>query len=160
DSEVPPVPWSEHPAPIVSKLRIAWLPEFPAVPTARAVRAATERVAAQLAAAGAHLEQRDPGVSIEEMNAVWADYFPIVAATLLEVAGSTLPVKAPEAPPPGLAQWVRVLERRDTLLTKIDDLLHEFHAFLCPAVMSTAFPHSAPRSPIPVDEELIESRYV
>ena len=49
DTEVPPVPWSAHPTPSVSELRIAWLPVFPAVPTARAVRLATERVAAQLA---------------------------------------------------------------------------------------------------------------
>ncbi|HTO42437.1 MAG TPA: amidase [Burkholderiales bacterium] len=160
DTEVPPVPWSAHPTPSVSELRIAWLPVFPAVPTARAVRLATERVAAQLAAAGARTEQRDPGVSIEEINAVWADYFPLAAQTLRQVSGSTLPVKPTEPGPAALAQWVRVQERRDGLVTRIDDLLREFHAFLCPAVMSVAFPHSAPRSPIPVDNKLVESRYV
>jgi amidase len=160
DTEVPPVPWREAPAVGAAALRIAYLPVFPNVPTARAVRSAVERVASELMAAGAHLEQRDPGVSIDEINAVWHEYFPLLAGTLMELSGATLAVKAPQGPPATLAQWTRVLGRRDNLLIAIDALLTEFDAFLCPAVISTAFRHSAPRSPIPVDEQLVESRYV
>ena len=160
DTEVAPVPWREVPAVSASELRIAYLPVFPNVPTAWGVRSAVERVASQLASAGAHLEQRDPGISIDEINVVWREYFPLLAGTLMELSGATLPVKAPQGSPATLAQWIRVLERRDRLLVAIDALLAEFDAFLCPAVISTAFPHSAPRSPIPVDEQLVESRYV
>ncbi len=160
DTEVPPVPWREVPAVDVSTLRIAYLPVFPNVPTARAVRSAVERVAAELMSAGAYVQHRDPGISIDEINSVWREYFPLLAGTLIELSGATLPVNAPQGPPATLAQWARVLERRDSLLVAIDALLTEFDAFLCPAVISTAFPHSAPRSPIPVDEQLIGSRYV
>ena len=160
DTEVPPVPWRDQPAPEVSRLRIAFLPVFPNVPTARSVQRAVERTASQLSAAGAHVEQRDPGLSIDSLNAVWRDYFPLLAASLMEVSGTTLPIKTPEGPPPTLAQWMRALERRDALVRAIDEFLCDFDAFLCPSVISTAFPHSPPRSPIPVDEQMVESRYV
>ena len=160
DTEVPPVPWQRAPALRATELRIACLPSFPEVPTARDVRATVERTARALAASGAHVEERDPGVAIAEINAVWRDYFPLVASTLLDVSGATLPVKAPDGPPATLSGWTRVLERRDALIRSIDALLREFDAFLCPAVMSTAFAHSAPRSPIPVDGQMVESRFV
>jgi len=160
DTEVPPVPWLDEPAAEVSRLRIAFLRVFPGVPTARAVRAAVERVANQLATAGARVEERDPGVSIDEINDVWREYFPLLSACLMELSNMAPPVKAQEAAAATFASWARVLARRDRLITAIDGLLSEFDAFLCPAVISPAFTHSEPRTPFRVDEQLVESRYV
>jgi len=160
NTEVPPVPWVDQPAGEVSRLRIAYMPLFPGVPTARAVRAAVERVADQLARAGARVEQREPGVSIDEIRQVWSEYFPLLSACLMEVSSTAMAIKAPEGPPATLANWARVLAGRDRLITSIDGFLTEFDAFLCPAVISPAFPHSEPRTPIPVDDQLVESRYV
>jgi amidase len=160
DIEVPPVPWNERPVHELARLRIAYLPLFPHVPTSRAVRAAVERVAGQLAAAGVHLEQREPGASIDEMNAVWREYFPLLASCLFEVSGTTLPVKAPDMPPTTLAQWSGALAKRDHLVATVDAFFARFDAFLTPAVISTAFPHSPPGAPIPVDGENVASRFV
>jgi len=160
NTEVPPVPWLDQPAAGVSHLRIAFLPVFPGVPTARVVRAAVERVADQLATAGARVEERDPGVSIDEITDVWREYFPLLSACLMELSNMAPPVKAQEAAAATLAGWARVLARRDRLITAIDGLLGAFDAFLCPAVISPAFTHSEPRAPFPVDEQLVESRYV
>lgn len=160
NSEVPPVPWVEQTPKPVAELRIAYMPVFPGVPTARAVRAAVERVAAQLAKAGARVEERDPGVSIETIREVWSEYFPLLMACLRDVANTATPVKAQETAAATVGNWARALGRRDGLITAIDGLFDEFDAFLCPAVISPAFQHSPPRSPFPVDEELVESRYV
>jgi Asp-tRNA(Asn)/Glu-tRNA(Gln) amidotransferase A subunit family amidase len=72
-----------------------------------------------------------------------------------------LPVSAEKAAQHSLTAWVRVLERRDALQRAIDAVLtRNYDAFLCPAVIATAFPHSPPRSPIPVDGEMVDSRFV
>lgn len=160
NTDVPPVPWVEQTSKPVAELRIAYMPVFPGVPTARAVRAAVERVATQLAAAGAHVEERDPGVSIEAINDVWREYFPLLMTCLKEVANSATPVKAQETTVATVGNWARVLAQRDGLISAIDGLFKKFDVFLCPAVISPAFQHCPPRTPFPVDEELVESRYV
>jgi amidase len=160
NTEVPPVPWVEQASKPVAELRIAYMPIFPGVPTARAVRAAVERVATQLAAAGARVEERDPGVSIEAIKDVWREYFPLLMACLKEVANAATPVKTQETMAATVGNWARVLARRDGLISAIDGLFNKFDVFLCPAVISPAFQHSPPRTPFPVDEELVESRYV
>jgi amidase len=58
------------------------------------------------------------------------------------------------------ANWTRALAGRDRLVVAIDRFLQDFDAFLCPAVIAPAFPHSPPRTPFPVDDQLVESRYV
>ena len=121
------------------------------------VHAAVERVADQLARAGARVEQREPGVSIDEIRQVWSEYFPLLSTCLMEISSTAMAIKAPEGPPVTFANWARVLAGRDRLITSIDGFLTEFDAFLCPAVISPAFPHSEPRTPISVDDQLVES---
>jgi amidase len=113
DTEVAPLAWQSMTTIEASQLRIAWLPAFPGVPTSLAVRGAVERTVSALQSAGARVEQRDPGCPIDDIKAVWNDYFPMVARNLLDLAGTQLPVKPPATPPPTLAQWTLVLEQRD-----------------------------------------------
>jgi amidase len=160
NTEVPPVPWGAQAVPAVEQLRIAYMPVFPGVPTARGVRAAVHRVANEMAEVGARVEQTVPGVAIEEINDVWKEYFALLSSCLTELSGMALPVKASDECPATLANWARALARRDRLITAIDGFLSEFDVFLSPAVISPAFVHSAPRMPFLVDDELVESRYV
>ena len=159
-TDVPPVPWIEAPRVDAKQLRIAYLPAFPNVPTSRVVQAAVEEVAAKLAGAGAQVVERDPGVPIAQINAVWADYFPMLAETLMALSAPGLPVKAEGGSSATLANWARVQARRDELVIAIDQLLSQYDAFLCPSVIAQAFEHSEPRTPFLVDEELVESRFV
>jgi amidase len=160
DTEVPPLPWRQVPRRSVRELRIVWRSRYPGVPTARAVSAGVERIAKALADAGAQVEEGDPGYTRDELMAVWDEYFALASSAMREVAGVALPVRA-EAAAPGLAAWLRVLERRDVLLRAIDHTLTQtFDAFLCPAANSSAFVHAPPRSPFAVDGELVDSRFV
>ena len=160
DLEVPPVPWQEAPARELSSLRIAYLSRFPGVPTARAVSERVERFAGELQGAGAHVEERPPGFTIEALNEVWRDYFRLLSSVFGALTGASLPIPAAEGPPATALDWVKVLSRRDTLIVALAGLLSDFDAFLSPVSISTAFPHGPPRTPIPVDGEPIESRFV
>jgi len=160
DTEIPPLPWREVPRRQASQLRIVWRSGWPGVPTARVVRDTVERVARSLADAGAQVEEGDPGFSRDELMSVWNDYFALASTAMMEVAGVSLPVKPPPGAPGGLATWIGVQHRRDALLRAIDrTLTQRFDAFLCPAVITNAFAHSAPRMPFMLDGESVDSRF-
>jgi amidase len=156
DLEVPPVTWRKTARREIRDLRIAFLPSFPDVPTSRAVVAAVERATMRLSEAGALMVERGPGASIEEIFALWRAYFPLLAATMTELSGA----ETAERKSPALADWTRVHDRRDRLIRSVDALFSEFDAFLCPAVISTAFPHGTPVGKLPVDGQMVDSRYV
>jgi len=161
DTEVPPLPWRSVSAREPRELRIVWRSAWPDVPTARQVRAAVERVAKRLADAGARVEEGDPGFTRDALMAVWNDYFSLGSSAMLEVSGVTLPVKAHAEAGAGLAAWIRIQHRRDELIRAFDRALTErFDAFLCPAVITSAFVHSPPRAPFAVDGADVDSRFV
>jgi amidase len=160
DVDVAPVAWRPHPRLEPASLRVAFLPASPGVPTSRSVRITVERVALELERAGARVEERTPGFTIDEMNQVWVDYFALFSSTTLSLFATSLPVQPTQHSSGTLFEWARVLGRRDDLVIAIDSLLSEFDAFLCPAGIGTAFPHSAPGSKIPVDGVEVESRFV
>ncbi|MGZ5971252.1 MAG: amidase, partial [Polyangiales bacterium] len=160
DLEVPPVPWRDEPTRTARSLRIAYLPVFPGVPTARAIVRATSELAAALSREGAHVEERLPGFSVEAFNEVWREAFVAMSGVLVELTGMSMPVKAPDAPPMKVVDWIRMLDRRDALVRVLDGLLADFDAFMCPASIVQAFPHSPPRTPIEVDGTMIDSRFV
>jgi amidase len=160
DYDVPPVPWREAQPRTPDSLRIAFMPEFPGVPTARAVRAAVERTASELQRAGARVDEREPGWSIAQLNEVWREYFGAAIHVIGELMGGKLPLAVEAAPPPTLTHWQRLLLRRDALALALDALLDEYDAFLTPVSISTAFPHSPPGTPIPVDGVPVNSRFV
>jgi amidase len=160
DTEVVPLPWRTPARRGVKALRVAFRSAWPGVPTARVVQDAVQRVARALDGAGAQVEEADPGFTRDELMSVWDEYFPLVQSTMSEVAGVSLPVKAQLNEPATLAAWVRVMERRDDLLRAIDHALTQrFDIFLCPAVITNAFEHAPPRSPIDVDGRSVDSRF-
>jgi amidase len=77
-----------------------------------------------------------------------------------ELMATALPT-GPGAPtPPSLGDWARAQHLRDQVIVELEGLFAEFDAFLCPLGISEAFPHSPPRTPIPVDGTPVESRFV
>jgi amidase len=160
DYDVAPVPWRPAEPRALESLRIAYMPEFPGVTTARTVRAAVERTANALRSAGARVDEREPGWSIAHMNEVWREYFGGVAHVLGELMGGKLNLAVEPPPPPTLTSWQLLLVRRDALALALDALLDEYDAFLSPVTITTAFPHSPPRTPIPVDGVPVDSRFI
>lgn len=160
DPEIAPVPWREAPPREPRSLRIAYLPSFPGVPTSREVRGAVEHAAAALAGAGAQVEERTPGFTIEALNEVWRASLSLLLPVMQELSGMTLPGTSGAPQSASLVDFVRMSARRDALVTAADALLSEFDAFLSPACIAVASPHGPPRSPIPVDGVPVESRFV
>ncbi len=160
DTEVPPVPWRPADRRAPATLRIAFLSSFPGVPTSRETKAVVSRVATTLAQAGARVEERMPGFAVDELNEAWRAAFGIFGPVVAELMGAGLPTPPPEAPRASLVEWVRVMAARDVLIEKLERLLGEVDAFLCPATIAEAFPHGPPRTPIPVDGASVESRFV
>jgi amidase len=160
DHDVPPVPWQEAPPREPKSLRLAFLPVFPGVPTSKAVRAVFDALITTLEREGVMLEEREPGFTLAALNEAWREYFRIGSAVLTELMGRALPVSAPAGPAPTFGDLARVLERRDQLLSELAGLFRSFDAFLSPASITTAFPHSPPRTPIPVDGESVDSRFI
>ena len=161
DTEVSPVPWRKAPRRNPRQLRVLWRSVWPGVPTACAVQKAVERTAQALSAAGAEVEEGDPGFTRTELMDVWGDYFPMVSNAIMEIMGMSLPVKVAANNPLGLADWMRVVDRRDRLIQGIDRTLTNcFDMFLCPAAILNAFEHSPPRSPFSADGEMVDTRFV
>jgi amidase len=160
DWDVPPVPWQDAPRPDVRRMRIAYKSSFPGVPTSKAVRDAVDKLVHDLERAGVVVEERNPGFSVDELNATWTEFFRFFGSVLADLSVPGLPVKPPDGPPPKPATFVHLLAQRDALIQKLEELLREFDAYLTPASITTAFEHSAPRSPIRVDGESIDSRFI
>jgi amidase len=160
DVEVAPVPWVPAIRPEVRDLRVAFASSFPGVPTSAEVRARVERVASELASAGARVEERGPGFALEALRAAWGDNMRILGAVMSELFGATLPIPAPEGAPVTATSLVKMQADRDALMVSLECLFDDFDVLLLPSTISTAFPHGPPRTPIPVDGELVESRFV
>lgn len=160
DPEIAPVPWREVQRREPRSLRIAYLPSFPGVPTARDVRDAAQRAADALASAGAQVEERNPGFSIEELNEVWRANLGLLMPLMQELSGMTLPGSSAGQQSASLVEFVRMSARRDALVVAADSLLTQFDAFLSPACIAVASPCGPPRTPIPVDGVPVESRFV
>lgn len=148
DTEVPPVPIDEPPALALADLRIAVVPIFPGVPVARAIRDAVRQLAQQLEQIGAVVDEAP---------------LPMVdASEELERAGGLIGMMlgafeaGSEAAPPSLAQYLEALHQRDQAMVAWEQFFARWDVVLCPAAMTTAFPHCEPGAPLVVDgrEEL------
>jgi amidase len=161
DVEVPPVPASDMPECSVRGLRIGYRGQFPEVPTASSVRAVVERALSQLSSAGAIVAERDPGFSVDELNAAWSDYLRVFGSILAElVPGVAVPAGPRQGSSATAADMARVCARRDALVTRFDALFEHVDVYLTPVSICTAFEHSPPRTPIPIDGRLVESRFI
>jgi amidase len=161
DTEVPPVPVREIPRTELRGLRVGFRTVFPGVPTSSAVRAVVERAVRDLSRAGAQVYERDPAFTTDELNAVWVDYMRAFASIIAEtVPGVELPLLPKDVPKASAADMTRILSRRDALVTRLDALFDDLDVYLTPASICTAFEHSPPRSPIPIDGTLVESRFI
>jgi amidase len=144
DTGVPPVPVVAPPPRDVSGLRIAVASTMPGLPIAAATRAAIERLAAQLAAAGAIAEEIAPPI---------ADLMGDLASAG-ELIGMMVGASEGEggAGSATLARYMATLQRRDRAIVAWEDFFASWDALLCPASMSTAFPHCEPGAPLRVDD--------
>jgi len=143
DTEVPPVPLGQAAAIELRDLRIALAPTFPGIPVAAEIRAAVAQLATTLS----------PLCRVVEEAALPSLDFNQELATGGALVGMTIGAVQPGAqePPATLVQYLEALDRRDQSIIAWEQFFDRWDVLLCPASMTTAFPHCNPGSPLPVD---------
>ncbi len=150
DTDVPPVPRARVPRLELRTLRIGWSRTFPGVPVSRDVSDAVERVAGELAAAGARVEERTLPLGADGYDDMWA---------LIQLVGTSPDVAKVEPATPRIVELVRLLDARDVIMRSFDAFAEQMDAFLCPPAVSTAFAHGRVREPILVDGVATDFRH-
>jgi amidase len=143
DTDMQPVPVDDVPALDVKGLRIAYALTFPGFPVAADIREAIEALAKKLANAGAIVA----GAELPELD------FHADLQAGGELIGMMLGAAQPDkdAPPPSLADYFAALHKRDRSIVAWENFLSQWDALLCPASMTSAFPHCEAGAPLQVD---------
>ncbi|BCG91295.1 amidase [Mesorhizobium sp. 131-2-1] len=143
DTDLAPVPVEAMPKLDLKSLRIAVAPVFPGFPVAAGIRAAAGSLARQLQAAGTTVEEAKlPRLDLHDDLAEGG-----------ALIGMMLEAAQPEPPdqPTPVSRWFAALARRDRSILAWDRFFESCDALLCPAAMTTAFPHCAPGTAIEVN---------
>jgi amidase len=122
-------------------LKIAWASSFPGLPVQAATRTAIERLARDLADAGAHVEETLPTLDFEEQLQVRAALRGIVRMLIDEPPGG----------PPTALDYFSALDRRDEFIRAWEQFFAKHDALICPVMTTTAFPHCERGTPVDVD---------
>jgi len=168
--DLPPVAWAEPSPRLLKNCRIAWSTDFEGIPVTRETRRAIEKLAGELARAGARVENRNPeGFSFDEAWETWGEIaiaeraatggersrerVAALNATLGEkwavARGSAKGVNAT------VADYMVSLNKRDALITALEKFFGRWDAFLCPVTVSPAIPHVPFGTPVDVDEKQV-----
>lgn len=143
DTDVPPLPVGQAAAIELKDLRIAVAPTFPAIPVASEIRGAIRQLAAALA----------PLCRVVDEAALPSLDFNQELASGGALVGMMIGAVQPgaEEPPATLAQYLEALDRRDQSIIAWEQFFDRWDVLLCPASLTTAFPHCDPGSPLQVD---------
>jgi len=141
DSEVPPVATDEAPEPPLSRLRVAFAPEFPGVPTARDIADAIAGFAGAIDVAGARVGEALPSHDFAAERALFSDF----------ITWYSQAFQPPLQDSQTLAAYLEALNRRDEFIQAWERFFDDWDVLVCPAMMCTAFKHRETGAPIPVD---------
>ncbi|RWM27528.1 amidase [Mesorhizobium sp.] len=143
DTDLAPVPIDPTSKLELNALRIAFASTFPGFPIAAEISAAVERLAAELASAGASVGQaRLPKLDLHDDLAEGGR----LIGMMLEAAQP----EQPEQPTP-VSRWFAALARRDRSILAWERFFETCDALLCPVTMTTAFAHCKPGTTLKVN---------
>ncbi len=146
DTDVPPVPVGELTQIDLATLRVAVASTFPGLPLAADIRDAITTVAKRLSSAGAY---------VEEAKLPDLDFGQDAARTgqlIMMMAGANRPSERPIS----LGQYLGALHQRDQSISAWEHFFRDWDILLCPASMTTAFPHCDTGSPLSVDGQPVD----
>ncbi|BCM18819.1 amidase [Mesorhizobium sp. J8] len=141
DTEVPPVKTDEEPEPPLDRLRVAFAPEFPGVPTARDIADTIAGFAAAIDIGGARLGQALPSHDFTAERALFSDF----------ITWYSQAFQSPPENSPTLSVYLEALNQRDEFIYAWERFFGDWDVLVCPAMMCTAFRHREMGMPIPVD---------
>jgi amidase len=143
DTDVDPVPLGDFTAVPTKGLRIAFAPTIGDLPVSNGIRGALDKVARDLASAGAVVEQTKlPSID-------FLDDLKQFGALVPKITSAFSP--GPDNPKASLADYLTALDRRDRSIVAWESFFQNWDALLCPPAMTTAFPHTKPGTPLDVD---------
>ena len=143
DTEVVPMPVDPIPRVAAKDLRIAFAPTLGLIPVAADIRAALERAADLLRAAGARVDTPSlPSSDLQRDLGRAGELIGMMTGALQSQSG-----KGPDT----LAQYLTALHRRDGTLLAWERFFDDWDALLCPPSLTTAFPHCETGAPLQVD---------
>lgn len=161
DVDVPAIP-IVYPKPRPLKaLRIAWTDQFPGVKVSNDTTAAMKAFAERLAAKGISVEKiNPPGFDFDD---AWKTYGNLLSMELgvyipssVRLAVYVFRLYKDMIYPFSYEKYLTVLTRRDTLISKMEEFLSTYDAWICPVAITPAYKHIMPDKwlgPFPVYTE-------
>ena len=146
DTEVQPVPVEDTPEISLKKLRIAFAPTFPGIPVAADILHSIEELAGQLNHSGAVVEEVLPRLDFNKELSSAGELIGMVVGAF----------QSQEKKPITLAQYMEALHRRDQSIIAWEKFFDDWDVLVCPASMTTAFPHCETGSPLQVDGHKVD----
>ena len=161
DVNVPAIP-IVYPEPKPLKaLRIAWTDHFHGANVSKDTMAAMNTLVERLTAKGITVEKiNPPGFDFTDARKTYANlismelgaYIPSYIRLISYIFGSYENIVFPFS----YKKYLKVLTRRDSLISKMEEFLSNYDAWLCPVAITPAYKHMIPkkwRGPLPIYNE-------
>jgi amidase len=140
----------------IAKLKIAWTDNFGGVPVSREIKSKLEAFANKLAQAGATVVKTEPvGMDYAEIWEMWSAFVGMQSnldmSNFMRAIGDVfskntvkdIPMHHKIVGPISVKQLMQAFELQSQSITKLDNFLSEYDAWLCPVSSTTAFKHRA-----------------
>lgn len=148
DSDVPPVPIGDIPEIALRDVRVAVAPNFPDFPLAHVIRDAVTSLARKLEPlCAAVAEPALPPLEYTAQGKRAADLIAMMVGVYHPKDGD---------PAAKLGDYMEALRERDSTIAVWERFLDQWDVLLCPAAMTTAFPHCPKDTELEVDGEKVQ----
>ena len=140
----------------ISKLKIAWTDDFGGVPVSAEIKDKLQAFVKTLAQAGATVHKVEPqGMDYNEIWETWGSFVGAQGhydmSNLKRAIGhlfskgtlKNLPMQRKIVGPTSVKKLMQAFELQSQYITKMDNFLSEYDAWLCPVSATTAFKHHA-----------------
>jgi amidase len=162
EAEAPPVPLSPAPAANPKGLRIAVLESNPLVQVSADTAAVVQQTVRLLTKAGAKVKRAAPDIDWRQAWDDWSDLFQYQVRALQPLAEREHTFGREAASDPSarsagrtarldIAEFLAVLDRRDTLMRQCDSFLDDYDAWLMPVMPDAAFIRQKQSDPLVID---------
>jgi amidase len=156
DRKVAPLLPDDGQAIDISKLKIAWTDGFGGVPVSREIKDKLSVFAQRLSEAGATVHKIEPhSMDYNEIWELWSSFVGMQSnldmSNFMRAIGDffskgtvkPIPMHRKIVGPNSVRQLMQALELQSKYITKMDNFLSEYDAWLCPVSATTAFKHHA-----------------
>ncbi|MCA9934269.1 MAG: amidase [Ardenticatenaceae bacterium] len=157
DRKVAPLLPDDGEAVNVSGLKIAWMDDFGGVPVSSEVKEKLAGFAAKLAEAGAAVHKVEPqGMDYEEIWELWSAFVGMQSnldmSNLMRAIGDRvskktvkdIPMHRKIVGPISVKKLMEAFELQSRYITKMDNFLSDYDAWLCPVSSTIALEHQKP----------------